>query len=550
MLSTLALTVFTACEDEQQFTNENTDARRIEVSQLSAEMAKIRDYVPLYAVVAHRGSTFWTPEETEAAWRWAREMGVDYLESDLQATKDGIVLANHDENLKRTTNIQDMFSDYVPLTRKDFYRSFRNADGSQHFSEADIDAQYARDVNDFRTYYTMSYYYAELLMLDAGEWFNYACTEQSHPSFVAENVGRFENGKLIYADGQYVSALQDQIAFAEGKRLKRDSNNVRVLAYSIKPEYANMTLEQIYNSTKSTTVNGSDVSYGYASKYMDFVHYDFANAYEADPADTGHRPGIYIEFKESWLNPKDMEARVYNVLDEMGWNIITKPAIETAFYKNGKVNVGNTNGKVILQTFSFDALVRSYGVFKGKVPMCYLLWTSTPAYATDLAYATPTGYADFIRWSQENGAHIIGPAISGAPNNYPEMNNPWQAYMIRKSGMLNHPYSFDSYAQMSKYMGYYSDYYGAGNTTMFDDLLRVTVPATPYTLFENSKSVPVYLDGFFTNRSELSLRYMIENGFRCNPALPNPFHPGQTYDNSQAPSQVPDAHELLHRLNY
>ena len=130
------------------------------------------------------------------------------------------------------------------------------------------------------------------------------------------------------------------------------------------------------------------------------------------------------------------------------------------------------------------------------------------------------------------------------------MNQPWQAYMIRKSGMLNHPYSFDSYAQMSKYMGYYTDYYGQGNTTMFDDVLQVTVPATAYTNFTGSKSVPVYMDGFFTNRSEISLRYMIENGFRCNANLPNPFHPGQKFDNSQAPSTVPDVEATLVRLGY
>ena len=181
-MSTVVLATFTSCEDEQQFTNENTDARRIEVSVLPENLAKVRDYVPLYAVAAHRGSIFWTPEETEASWRWAREMGADYLESDMQATKDGIVLANHDENLKRTTNIQYVFSDYVPTTRKDFYRSFRNADGSQHFSEADIEAQYQRDVNDFRTFYTMSYYYAELLMLDAGSWFNNSSLEEARPA--------------------------------------------------------------------------------------------------------------------------------------------------------------------------------------------------------------------------------------------------------------------------------------------------------------------------------------------------------------------------------
>lgn len=514
----VTLLALSSCDD-QEYTNEKNDAKRVEVQQISDEMAKVRDYVPLYAVIAHRGSTFWAPEETESAWRWAREMGADYLESDMQATKDGIVLANHDENLARTTDVEDVFSEYVPQSRKDFYRSFKNSDGSQVFSESDIEAQYARDVADFRPYYTMSYYYHELLMLDAGSWFNESSMEQARAAFSSQH--------------QYVSALQDQIAYAEGKILKRDSSGERILTYKIKDKYKGMTLEEIYNADKTCQ-----------AKYMDFVEYDFANAYVTDPQDTGNRPGIYIEFKESWLNPKDMEQRVYDVLDECGWNIITRPASETAFYKSGKVNVGNTNGKVILQTFSFDALRRAYDVFKGLIPMCYLLWEGT--YATDLTYTTPTGYADFISMALGYGAHIIGPAISGAPNNYPEMNNPWQAYMIRRSGMLNHPYSFDSYAQMSKYMGLYN----YDNATEFDDLLKITVPATAYSNFSGSKTLPVYMDGFFTNRSEMSLLYMIENGFRCNSSLPNPFHPGQVFDNSQAPTSVPDSEETLARLGY
>ena len=74
--------------------------------------------------MAHRGSTFWTPEETESAWRWAREMGADYLESDLQCTKDGVILANHDDNLKRTTNIENVYGELVPATRKAFYMRY------------------------------------------------------------------------------------------------------------------------------------------------------------------------------------------------------------------------------------------------------------------------------------------------------------------------------------------------------------------------------------------------------------------------------------------
>ena len=35
-------------------------------------------------IIAHRGTEFLTPEESEAATRWARNMGADYLERDLQ----------------------------------------------------------------------------------------------------------------------------------------------------------------------------------------------------------------------------------------------------------------------------------------------------------------------------------------------------------------------------------------------------------------------------------------------------------------------------------
>jgi glycerophosphoryl diester phosphodiesterase len=56
----MALVAFTSCED-QDFTDVNNDATRVEVNTISAEMAKVRDYVPDYAVMAHRGSTFCAP---------------------------------------------------------------------------------------------------------------------------------------------------------------------------------------------------------------------------------------------------------------------------------------------------------------------------------------------------------------------------------------------------------------------------------------------------------------------------------------------------------
>ena len=524
--------ILISCSDDDALSE--LDARHIDVPHISDEMAKVRDYVPLYAVIAHRGSTYWAPEETEAAWRWAREMGVDYLESDLQSSKDGIVLANHDESLRRTTNIDDVYADSMPASRADFYRSFRNSDGSQHFSDEDIEVQCRRDKADFVPYCTSSYFYHELLTLDAGSWFNKACPQQARQSFSSDGGIHL-----------YVSALQDQMAYARGKMLRRDANGERVLTYKIKDRYKNMTLGQIYSAEKKTVkCDDSSVTYSYAPKYMDFVEYDFAQAYVDDPQDKGNRPGIYIEFKKPSLNPEDMEVRVYNLLAENIWNIITSPPAEAPFYEDGKVNVGNTKGKVVMQTFSLDALNKAYQVFQGKVPMCYLLWKKNDS--TAAKYETPSHYVEVIKEGRDNGAHIIGASISGAPNNYEELDSPWQAYLVRRSGMLNHPYTFDSVEQMEKYTGRDK----TALPTEYDDLLNVKVPPTVNTIFSSPTSTTVLFDGIFTNRADMSLQFLIKNGYRCNANLPNPFDKGKVYDNSAAPSVVPDAEETLQRLGY
>lgn len=534
MVAILSVAVtLVSCAGEEHFSD--NDALRMDVANITSPMSKVRDYVPLYAVVAHRGSTYWAPEETEAAWRWARETGADYLESDLQSSKDGVVLANHDENLRRTTNIDDVYGDSLPATRADFYRSFRNADGTQHFSESDIKAQCQRDKDSFVPYRTLSYYYHELLALDAGSWFNTACPQQARAAFAADG-----------GIHQYVSALQDQMAYARGKMLRRNSSDgERMLTYGVKDKYKDMTLEQIYQAEKKTVkCDDSGVAYTCAQNCMDFVEYDFANAYVDDPEDTGNRPGIYIEFKKPALNPEDMEVRVYNLLAENGWNIITKPEGEKPFYTSGKVNVGNTNGKVVMQTFSKDALARAYKVFGGKVPMCYLLWKKNDS--TGTVYDHPASYASFIKEGLELGAHIMGPSISGAPGNYEELDAPWQACLIRRAGMLNHPYTFDIAEQMARYMG--SD--SARQETEYDNLMNIEVPPTSHTMATTGTSSPVFLDGLFTNRSDLTIRFLIDHGYRCNAHLPNPFHKGADYDNSSAPSTVPDAGETLRRLGY
>jgi glycerophosphoryl diester phosphodiesterase len=52
--------------------------------------------------IGHRGASGYAPEHTFASYDLAIEMGADYIEQDLQMTKDGVLVVMHDETLDRT----------------------------------------------------------------------------------------------------------------------------------------------------------------------------------------------------------------------------------------------------------------------------------------------------------------------------------------------------------------------------------------------------------------------------------------------------------------
>ena len=55
-------------------------------------------------VIGHRGASGYAPEHTFASWDLAIELGVDYIEQDLQMTSDGVLVVMHDPTLDRTTS--------------------------------------------------------------------------------------------------------------------------------------------------------------------------------------------------------------------------------------------------------------------------------------------------------------------------------------------------------------------------------------------------------------------------------------------------------------
>jgi glycerophosphoryl diester phosphodiesterase len=58
-------------------------------------------------VIAHRGASGYRPEHTLAGYALAARMGADYIEPDLVSTKDGVLVARHENEIGGTTDVAD-----------------------------------------------------------------------------------------------------------------------------------------------------------------------------------------------------------------------------------------------------------------------------------------------------------------------------------------------------------------------------------------------------------------------------------------------------------
>ena len=56
-------------------------------------------------VIAHRGASGYVPEHTLAAYFIAIEQGADFIEPDLVMTRDGMLVARHENEISGTTDV-------------------------------------------------------------------------------------------------------------------------------------------------------------------------------------------------------------------------------------------------------------------------------------------------------------------------------------------------------------------------------------------------------------------------------------------------------------
>ncbi len=124
------------------------------VISVSASLSMVAGQTARKILIAHRGASAYAPEHTLAAYRLALEQGADYVEQDLQISKDGVLVCLHDLTLERTTDVEEVFPQ-------------RSTTGS--------DKQKTWNVSDFTL--------QELKTLDAGSWFDAKYKGQRIPTF-------------------------------------------------------------------------------------------------------------------------------------------------------------------------------------------------------------------------------------------------------------------------------------------------------------------------------------------------------------------------------
>src|SRR5215212_7189710 len=58
-------------------------------------------------VIGHRGACGHRPEHTAASYELAAHLGADFLEPDLVSTRDGVLVARHENEISTTTDVAD-----------------------------------------------------------------------------------------------------------------------------------------------------------------------------------------------------------------------------------------------------------------------------------------------------------------------------------------------------------------------------------------------------------------------------------------------------------
>lgn len=120
------------------------------VAVVTVELVQGAQHAARPLVIGHRGASGHRPEHTLEAYRLAVDMGADFIEPDLVSTRDGVLIARHENEMGGTTDVADRFPER---------RTTKTIDGravtgwfSEDFTMAEIRTLRARERLPFRSH--------------------------------------------------------------------------------------------------------------------------------------------------------------------------------------------------------------------------------------------------------------------------------------------------------------------------------------------------------------------------------------------------------------
>lgn len=223
------------------------------------------------AVIAHRGYSSVFPENTMAAFEGAVDIGVDYIELDVQLSKDGEIVVFHDDGLKRITGMEGRVSDHT---------------------------------------------YDELCQMDAGSWFS--------PSFAGEKIPALQevlefvedSECRIYLELKDIGGADEGFEEAVLDVVKKSGMLERCVFASFRYEYLSHLKELdsdvavLYNTVSGKVTLPEEFPADYYGISLEAVTEDTINAI--------HRAG-----KQAFVWTADTPAQMQNVQDMGADGIVT-----------------------------------------------------------------------------------------------------------------------------------------------------------------------------------------------------------------------------------
>ena len=241
--------------------------------------------------VAHRGSSFEQPENTIAAVQEGISDKADYVEIDVQRSKDGELVVIHDTTLTRTTNVEEVFGDRP---------------------------SYA--VGEFTL--------AELKQLDAGSWKGEQFTGEQIPTLneVLDVLTKSQSGLLLEmkAPELYPGIVDDLVAQLEARPGYLNSNvaNGRLVVQSFNWDFMAEFNAQLPEVTAGLLGTPSDAQMVEFSSWADQINPNYGAASVAF-VDRVHELGM-----ETYVYTVDAEATMVQMVENGVDGIITnKPNV-------------------------------------------------------------------------------------------------------------------------------------------------------------------------------------------------------------------------------